>query len=85
MEEPNKQPIEEEMSALDGIRIRVEASTGLHDRPLHYQGNIQWYNGDLYNLWVVGWDPIQHIRAFTFYKDELILKYAIGRPSRSEF
>ena len=28
----------ERMSALDGIRIRVEASTGLHDRPLHYQG-----------------------------------------------
>jgi hypothetical protein len=27
------------MSALDGIRIRVGASTGLHDRPLHYQGS----------------------------------------------
>ena len=31
------------MSALDGIRIRVEASTGLHDRPLHYQGNEPHY------------------------------------------
>ena len=26
------------MSAPDGIRIRVGASTGLHDRPLHYRG-----------------------------------------------
>ncbi len=31
------------MSALDGIRIRVKASTGLYDRPLHYQGNEREY------------------------------------------
>lgn len=37
------------MSALDGIRIRVEASTGLHDRPLHYQGNIPVNVGLIYN------------------------------------
>ena len=30
---------EERMSALVGIRIRVVASTGQHDRPLHYQGS----------------------------------------------
>ena len=38
------------MSALDGIRIRVEASTGLHDRPLHYQGNNPLYIGLLFNI-----------------------------------
>lgn len=37
------------MSALDGIRIRVEASTGLHDRPLHYQGSMPWYSHYVYN------------------------------------
>ena len=47
------------MSALDGIRIRVEASTGLHDRPLHYQGNIPEYNGDVYNPWDVLVDGTQ--------------------------
>ncbi len=41
------------MSALDGIRIRVEASTGLHDRPLHYQGSIPWYHGQIYNTFLV--------------------------------